>query len=150
MSDNPFGALAVDVASTTRMPIILPGEIDPLSDADGKEAYLEFLPWDSEPGRNLDRKRNVEAVRKGFRQKSRAELRKEAEGEDPVADQVERLVALCVGWHLVGPDRQVLAVPFSEANARKLFESPATAWLRRQAWSYVTNEANFMKSSSES
>jgi len=157
---NKFGTLGVDTKSTERMEIILPGEIDPLTDdsgigkgengADlpGNVAYIEFLPWDSEPGREFDRKRNVNNVRKGFRQKSRAELRAEAEKEDPIEDQAERLSVLATGWYLVGPDRKVIDVPFNAANAYELFIANETAWLRRQAWVFVANEANFMKSSS--
>ena len=40
-------------------------------------------------------------------------------------------------------------VPFSAANAYELFIANETAWLRRQAWVFVANEANFMKSSSK-
>jgi hypothetical protein len=150
MSALKFGGLAVDTASKARMPIILPGEIDPVQDESGQEGYIEFLPWDSEPGRALDRKRNVDNVRKGFRQRSRAELRAEAEAEDQVEVQAERLAALATGWYLVGADRQVIDVEFSQANALELFRSPETAWLRRQGWVFVANEANFMKNSSKS
>ena len=146
---SKFGSLSVDTASKSKMPIILPGEIDPVQDESGKEGYIEFLPWDSEPGRAIDRQRNVEAVRKGFRQRSRAELRAEAEGEDQIDLQAERLAALATGWHLVGADRQVIDVEFSPSNALELFRSPETAWLRRQSWVYVANEANFMKNSSK-
>jgi hypothetical protein len=146
---NKFAGLGVDPASTSRMEIILPGEIDPVTDTSGAVAYIEFLPWDSEPGRKFDRKQSQEAVRKGFRQRSRAELRDEAENQDQVADQAERLSVLAVGWHLVDPARKVIDVPFSSENARELFSSPETAWLRRQAWVYVANEANFMKGSSK-
>jgi hypothetical protein len=144
---SKFGGLAVDVASTSRMEIILPGEIDPVTDEAGNVGYIEFLPWDSEPGRAFDREQNKEAVRKGFRQSSRAVLRAEAENTDVVLDQAKRLSVLAVGWHLVGPDR--IDVPFSKDNALELFSDATTAWLRRQAWVYVGNEANFMKRSSQ-
>ncbi|QUS39556.1 hypothetical protein RPMA_12450 [Tardiphaga alba] len=147
---NKFASLGVNTSTSARMEIILPGEIDPLTDGAGNVAYIEFLPWDSEPGRAYDRRKTTEAVRKGFRQRSRAELRAEAENEDMAAEQAERLSALAVGWHLVGPDKGVIDVPFSKENANELFASPETAWLRRQAWVYVANEANFMKGSSKS
>ena len=161
MSDFVFGSMAVDVAASSRMPIVYPGEIDPITDDSGgvdengnprpgKEGYIEFLPWDSDEGRKLDRALHTDVVRKGFRQKSAAELRAEAENADPAEDQVRRLVALCTGWHLVGPDRKVLDVPFSKANAETLFSSPQMAWLRRRAFAYVANERNFMKVSSSS
>lgn len=146
---SKFGALGVDTKSTARMEIILPGEIDPITDASGKAAYIEFLPWDSEPGRAFDRERQTENVRKGFRQRSRAELRDEAENADVIAEQADRLSVLAVGWYLVGPDKKPIDVSFSKDNARELFFNPETAWLRRQAWVYVANEANFMKSSSK-
>lgn len=152
---SKFGALAVDTQAKSRMPIILPGEIDPLTDdangpdKPGNEAYIEFLPWDSDPGRAFDRKKNAEAVRKGFRQRSKAELRTEAENADVIAEQAERLAVLVTGWYLVGPDRKVIDVPFSVENALDLFSSPETAWLRRQSFVYVANEGNFMMSSSK-
>ncbi len=149
MSFAKFGSLAVDTASKSKMSIILPGDIDPVTDEAGNEAYIEFLPWDSEPGRAIDRKRNIENVRKGFRQRSRAELRAEAESEDQVELQAERLAALATGWHLVGTDRQEIDVDFNPSNALELFKSPETAWLRRQAWVYVANEANFMRNSAK-
>jgi hypothetical protein len=144
-----FGSLAVDPSSTSKMPVILPGEIDTLKDESGQESYIEFLPWDSEPGRALDRKQNSQARLNGFRQRSRAELLAEAESVDNVTDQAERLSALATGWHLVGVDRRVIDVEFSKANALELFKSPETAWIRRQAWVFVANEANFMKNVSK-
>lgn len=142
-------ALAVNVTTPARMPIIWPGEIDPIVDADGKEAYLEFLPWDCDANRALDRKNHVNGVRKGFRQRSQAELREEAEKEDPVEDQVERLVVLISGWYLVGPNKEPIKVPFSKENARTLFANPKFAWLRRRGFSFVVNEKNFMRNSSK-
>jgi hypothetical protein len=35
-----------DFSEPSRMSIIWPGEVDPIVDTDGKEAYLEFLRWD--------------------------------------------------------------------------------------------------------
>jgi hypothetical protein len=143
-----FGNLGVATDKPSRMPIILPGEIDPMIDEDGIEAYIEFLPWDSEPGRKFDQAQQRELVRKGFRQRSRAEMRNEAENTDIIKDQAERLVALATGWHLVDVDRKPIDTPFSKANALELFMSPELGWLRRQAWTYIGNETNFMQGSS--
>jgi hypothetical protein len=147
---SKFAALGVDPASTSRMEIILPGETDPLTDVNGAPAYIDFLPWDSEPGRKFERAQQIATVRKGFRARTRAELRADAETTDVIAEQAERLAVLAVGWHLVGADRKVIDVPFSSADARELFSAPETAWIRRQAWVWVSNEANFMRSSSKS
>lgn len=149
MSDDPFAALSVDVEASFRMPIILPDTIEPLKDVDGNESYIAFLAWDSEEGRKLDKIQTRDNIRRGFRQRSRAELLAEAEKEDPIETQVDRLTALATGWHLVNPDKTVIDLPFSKEAARKLFANPKTAWLRRQAWTWVNNEANFMRSSSK-
>lgn len=148
MSGLNFGLLEVDVSATSKMPLVLPGEVDPVVDEQGQEGYLEFLPWDSEEGRKVERDMQRTNVRKGFRLKSAAELRREAEDEDPVDDQVKRIVALITGWHLVGPDKKVIDVAFSKDNAVELFSSPKMAWLRRRAFTYINNERNFMKSGS--
>lgn len=150
MPEVDFGLLEVDTTSASRMPLVMPGEVDPIVDEDGNEGFLEFLPWDSDEGRKLDRELHRANVRKGFRQKSAVELRKEAEEEDPIEEQVRRLVLLVTDWHLVGPDRKVIPVPFSKENAKALFTSQRTAWMRRRAYAYVMNERNFMKHSSKS
>ena len=144
-----FGNLGVVTDKPSRMTIVLPGELDSLVDEDGNEAYIEFLPWDSEPGRKFDQAQQREQVRKGFRQRSRAELRNEAENIDLVKDQAERLAALATGWHLVDLDRKPIDLKFSKADALDLFTSPELGWLRRQAWTYVGNETNFMPGSSK-
>ena len=146
---SKFGSLAVNVSTAVKMPIILPGHIEPATDAQGRQAYIEFLPWDSEPGRALDRKRQVEGARKVVQPRSRAEVLKDLENEDAAQEQAERLSVLAAGWHLVGADKEVIELPFNAANARDLFTEPETAWLRRQAWVFVTSEANFMKGSSK-
>ena len=143
-----FGNLGVTIDRPQRMPIELPGASEPLVDEEGNEAYIEFLPWDSEPGRKFDQAQQREQVKKGFRQRSRADLRADAENIDLIKDQAERLSALATGWHLVDIDRKPIDTPFSKANALELFTSPELGWLRRQAWTYVGNETNFMPSSS--
>jgi hypothetical protein len=148
MMNGKFGKLGVATDKPSRMQIVLPGEIDPLVDEDGHEAYLEFLPWDSEPGRKFDQEQQRETMRKGFRQRSRADLRAEAESVDLIKDQADRLAVLATGWHLVDIDRKPIDTPFSKADALELFMSPELSWLRRQAWLYVSNETNFMQRSS--
>ena len=86
MMNGKFGNLGVATDKPSRMPIILPGEIDPLLDEHGNEAYIDFLPWDSEPGRKFDQEQQREQVRKGFRQRSRAEQRAELENLDQIKD----------------------------------------------------------------
>src|SRR4029077_870505 len=129
MMNGKFGKLGVATDKPSRMQIVLPGELDPLVDEDGAEAYIEFLPGDSEPGRKFDQEQQREQVRKGFRQRSRADLRAEAENTDLIKDQADRLAVLATGWHLVDIDRQPIDTPFSKADALELFMSPALGWL---------------------
>jgi len=147
---SKWGSLGVATEASSKMQIVLPGEIDPLVDKANVEAFIAFMPWDSDVGRKFDQDLQREAVRKGFRQKSRSELRAEAESVDAVREQADRLSALAVGWHLVDPEtRQPIDVPFSKENAHELFMAPEMAWLRRQCWVFVANEANFMRRSSK-
>jgi hypothetical protein len=146
---SKFGKLGIETDKPSRMPIVPPGDVDPLVDENGTEAFIEFLSWDSEPGRKFDQELQRDAVRKGFRQRSRAEIRAEAETADFIKDQADRLTVLATGWHLVDLDRKAIDVPFTKDDARELFMAPEMAWLRRQAWAYVGNEANFMRRSSK-
>lgn len=146
---SKFGALAIDTTVTSRMPLLLPGDVDPITDEADQVGYIEFLPWDAKPGRDFDAKRNRENIGKGFRAKSRAELLAEAQNEDQAAITAQRVALLVTGWHLVGPDRKVIDLPFSPENVADLFTDPETAWIRRAAVAYVQNEANFMKRSSK-
>jgi hypothetical protein len=142
-----FDALAADVVKPSRMSIIYPGTEAPLKIKEGlpdfgKEAYLDLLAIDSDPGRKIDRERTTATIRKLRSGRNRQD------DEDVVEEQVEKLVALTVGWYLVDPEGSPIEVEFSKDNARELYSSPAMGWLRRQAWVYVVNEANFIKGSS--
>lgn len=144
---SKFGNLSIATDKTSRMSIFLPNEIEPLLDQDGNEAYIDFLPWDSEPGRRFEQEQNRAVVSKSLRQRGRAEL---ADSVNVIKDQAERLAVLATGWHLVDHDRSVIDLPFSRANVLELFTEPGMAWLRRQAWIFVSNEQNFMPRSSKS
>jgi hypothetical protein len=147
---SKFGKLGVTTDKPSRMTIIAPGEVDPLIDKDGNEAYIDFLPWDSEAGRKFDQDQQREQVRKGFRQRSRAEQRADLESIDQIKAQAERLAALTTGWYLLDFDGQPLPdMDFSKATALELFSAPELGWLHRQAWVFVGNERNFMKGSSK-
>lgn len=146
---SKFGSLGVVTDQPVKMPIVLPGDVDPLVDQDGREAYIAFLPWDSDEGRKFDAAQQRDVVRKGFRQKSRAELLADAENADAVKEQAARLTALAAGWHLVDANGAALNLPFTPENAFELFTAAEMGWLRRAAWVFVVNEANFMRRSSK-
>jgi hypothetical protein len=149
MINGKFGALGVETGKPSRMSIVLPGDIEPLKDEQGREAYIDFLPWDSEPGRKFDQEQQRDQVRKGFRQRSQAEQRADLENADIIKAQADRLAVLATGWHLVDPDGNAIDVPFSKSNALELFMTPELGWLRRNAWTYIGSERNFMKRSSK-
>jgi hypothetical protein len=71
-------------------------------------------------GRAFDRKRNVDNARKGFRQRSRAELLSRGRGRRSSRSSSERLAALATGWHLVGVDRQVIDVDFTPSKCARI------------------------------
>ena len=147
---SKFSELGVVTDKPSRMTIIAPGEVDPLIDENGTEAYIDFLPWDSEAGRKFEQDQQRENVRKGFRQRSRAELRADMENVDQTRLQAERLAALATGWYLLDFDGKPLPdMDFSKATALELFSAPALGWLHRQSWVFVGNERNFMPRSSK-
>ena len=147
---SKFGELGVVTDKPSRMTIIAPGEVDPLIDEKGNEAYIDFLPWDSEAGRRFDQEQQRELVRKNFKQRSRTEQRADLENADNTRLQAERLAALATGWYLLDFDGKPLPdMEFSKATALELFSAPALGWLHRQSWVFVGNERNFMRRSSK-
>ena len=148
-ANGKFGSLSIDVVTPSRMFIELP-DGSMIKDNQGREAYIDFLPLDSEPGRKYDQEQNREFVRKGFRQRSKAEQRAEIESLDTIKIESDKLTALVTGWHLVDIDGTVLTEPaFSKDNAHAMFMDPGMGWLRRQCWTFVSSERNFMKGSSK-
>lgn len=140
---SKFAGLGINVDKAVRMPIVYPGQEEPLKDNDGKEAYLELLAEDSAPGRQFEKKlttRAVNRVRAGGRRTF---------DEDPTEFQIDKVTALLVGWYLVQPNGEpVTDYPFSQENARALISAPEMAWLRKQAMAFVSDNANFTKASS--
>lgn len=143
MSD-PFAALGANIDAPSRMELTDGNDVV-IRDKDGNPAYIDMLSPDSEPARAVDRQ-----VGKAFTRKIRTGKAREVDDEDPIETQVEKLVAVTTGWSLVDPaTRERLDVPFSPANARALYSSPKTGWIRRRAWTYHNNEANFMQRSAK-
>ena len=131
-----LAALAADSDKPQRMTVIDPDTQKPLKDDDGKECWIEFISVDSEVGRRLERERTGAQLRKMRSGRNRQD------DEDFVEQQVEALTALATGWWFGGS-------PFSKDAAGELFAHRQYAWLRKQAWGFVNNEANFMMGSSK-
>lgn len=139
---SKFAALAANVSDPFSMPIVSPLTEAVLKDKADKEAFILFLSPDSDAGRKIDRAQAQQAFRK---MRSGRNLQ---DDDDLTEQQVDKLVAITVGWHLVDLDGNALDVPFSKENARELWTDPAMSWLRRQAWVFVSTAANFIRRSS--
>ncbi|MFL9823435.1 hypothetical protein [Rhodoplanes sp. SY1] len=138
-----WGGLAANVTIPCRMTIRHPATGQPIVDAAGRQAHVDLLSQDSGPGRQLFKDRTAAEIDRLARGE------KTAAGPDPIDDQVETLAVLTTGWHLVDPvTREPIDYAFDgPASARALFAAPELAWLRRQAWSHVVDERNFMPAS---
>jgi hypothetical protein len=139
---SKFAALAANVSDAFSMPITSPLTEAVLKDSDDKEAFISFLSPDSEVGRKIDRAQSLQVMRK---MRSGRNLQ---DDDDLTEQQVDKLVALTAGWHLVDLDGKALDVPFSKDNAKELWTDPAMGWLRRQAWVFVNTAGNFIRRSS--
>jgi len=140
-----FSALATNTSDAFKMPIIDPLTDAVLTDKDGKQAFLSLLSADSDAGREIDRKQNLQQIRK-----LRSGRNLQDDGDDLTDGQIEKLVALTVGWYLVDPaSGEALDVPFSKENAVEFYNDPGMAYLRKQAWVFVNTAGNFIKRSSK-
>lgn len=140
--DDKFASLALPVEKASRMTILHPVTRQPLKNGDGREAYIEMLSIDSEVAQKHRTASQQRRLNMGIRAKLNAE---ELEQES-----IDLLAWLTVGWHLVGFDGEVIDVPFSKENARKLYGQHALAWLREQVDQYVADRGNFSGASSTS
>lgn len=140
---SKFAALAANVSDAFNMPVIHQHTDAVLKDKAGKEAYVALLSIDSDAGRAIDRAHNLAQMR------SARSGRNLKDNTDFTEQQIEQLVALTVGWHLVDLEGNPIDVPFSPENARELWNDPGMAWLRKQAWVFVNTAGNFIKGSSK-
>ena len=137
MKLGKLSASALDTEHSAQMHIVDPDSGRTLCDDDGNECYIEFMAIDSSIGRKLERDRSVAQMRK-LRSGRNTDL-----DDDPVDVQVETLTALATGWYF-GRD----ADEFSKTAAKTLFNDPAYAWLRKQAYTFVYTSGNFIRRSS--
>lgn len=140
---NPFAALAAVVDAPSRMELKAPGSDEVIRDAKGNPAYIDMLSPDSASALAIDRA-NTRSTRRKLRTGNAADL----DDEDFIEDQVDKLVAVTVGWYLVNPaTKEPFDVPFSKEAARQLYADAGMGWVRRRAWAFHNNEANFMQRS---
>jgi hypothetical protein len=141
---DPFAALALPVDMPRRVEILDAKTQQPYLDTEGLPGYIELVSMDSDRAqaqlRENTRKRQIRAQRNNGRDPTTPE---EAE-----AELIELYTAITVGWHLVGPDGQVLNVECTRDNARTLYRDNRFLWVRRQVDQFCSNVANFIQPSS--
>lgn len=140
---SKFDGLGLEVEKPSRMTIHHPAKGTPLRDCDGNEAYIDLLNPDGPKGRAFDRKVTTDRL-------SRRNRAAAPTGEQIEAEQTDKMVDLTTGWHLVDLDGNALNVPFSPADARELYSTPAMGWLRIAVQEHLANYSNFAKASSSS
>lgn len=129
-------ALAIDVNSAVKVPIVDPKTRQVLRAADGTEAYISIVSVDSP---------EVQRVQKSTlnkRLKQRGRLTMTADELD--AERAEVLVAATKDWFLVSRDGTALNVPYSEATARALYTDSRFTWIREQVSEALDDRATFL------
>lgn len=110
---------------------------DAITDADGKEAFIDLLPLNSSVARRLDEQM---ADKRLAQRKIKPLTSKE------IADaQIGKIAALTKAWHLVLPDGTVMDVECNEANARDLYAEPSFDWIRQQVEEFLFDRSNFFQ-----
>lgn len=104
---------------------------------DGSAVYIRLLGSDSNKVRDKEREMMDTRTEKSQRGKQRF-LAHEIE-----ADNNEILVAATTGWNLAELDGEPF--PYSEENARRLWNDPRFVKIREQARQFMANVSNFVK-----
>lgn len=136
-----FGSLSGSASDPFRVVLLDPSTDLPLTDVDGKEAYIDVLSMQSEVARGIDRKKSQALARKVMKGKIR-----DYSDEDQFLENVEKLANLTTGWYLVDPSsKKPLDVPFSVEAAAELYKLPLAFQYFMQAWVGANEPANFIK-----
>lgn len=136
-----FDSLALDTDKPTKMTLNHPKTNSPLVDAQGQMAFILLYGMDSEAAQ----KAKKDATTRNLRRRNRSTLT----ADELEANNVEFLVALTAGWHLVNPAGEAVDHPFSAANARQLYANPKMSWIREQVDEFVGDRGNFLNTSSQ-
>lgn len=136
-----FESLELATDEVHRMVLVHPTTRQPLRDKEGNEAYIEHYSSDSDVARKVNRQISRRRLKAG---------RNRITPEEIEADGIELLAALTKSWYLVDFAGNVLDVPCTQDNARKLYENSKTFWLREQLDESTADRANFSKGPSTS
>lgn len=132
---SKFASLALPVDELTSRVEISDLSGAPLLDADGQQSYVEVRHPDCSAMTDLARKvGNRILARRGPTRRMMHDLESE---------ELEKLVALTVGWHIVALNGEVVDEPFSAAAAKELYSLEGWKWLRRQVEAHLSDQANF-------
>lgn len=136
---SKFKGMTVPVEKPARMVITHPTTLEPIVDADGKQAYLDLYSADSERARAYNRRTSQKRLdMRGRAVISAASIESESFG---------LLAELTAGWYLLDLDGNPVDVPFTTQNARDLYAEPGMNWLRDQADAFAGSRVNFLKPS---
>lgn len=139
---SKFSGLELAVEKPFRLVLVHPITRQPLRDAEGNEAYIEHYSGDSE----IARKHQRGITRRRLAMRGRAKLTP----EELEAEALELLSLLSTGWNLLDLNGSKIDVPFSQQNAKELYENPAVGWLREQIEESASDRANFSRGSQTS
>ncbi len=129
---SKFASLALATERASRCLLKHPVTHRPLVDAEGRQAYIDLLSFDSAP---------VHAAELDIG-RTRIEVGK-LSIEDLNEETPTKLAAATVGWFLVDLTGAVLDVPFSPANARELYSETSLNWIREAAFAHARDRGNY-------
>lgn len=115
----------------------------PFVDDDGKPYFIRILGGDAAKVRAKSRKqldRYIALIRKN---------RDPGDAETGEQDNIDRLAAATLEWHLPPLDGEPVPAP-SEAIARKLYSDPRFPWIMEQLTKKINDRASFFVKSSTS
>ncbi len=127
----------------TRMPLLHGGPIreeETLEDVLARQAYLDLFSWHSQVAQSHRFLRDER-----LRRENKALI-----GEEAESDLGAMLARMTHAWGLVTLTGEKIEVECTFENARELYNSLETRWLRIQAMQFLDTEGNFLPASSTS
>lgn len=125
--------LGLEVLKPVRMPVLHPATGEALTNKDtGEEAYILVSNLNSPEVQAFNRRKN-DAAKTGAKRDDEADFR-------------ERVAVLVKGWSMVDFEGNAIDLPYSPEEALALVNDPEMYWVLSQIMTFVTNDANFLRS----
>ena len=134
---SPFAGLGLAIDKPGRVLLTHPKTGAPLRAADGEQAWIDILSYDSHPAQDHRYQRSNREMQE------RAPLDAKAD----FLDAGEQLAKMTVGWMLCGLDGVRLEAACTFDNASGLYNSMETRWVRNQVMAFVSVPGNFLPAS---